>query len=275
MELFTKWAQDKEFTAILFIAIGGIVLYFVGDKLIRIFMKGFIQKQYRKQPKKDIEKRQKTLISLTTSIWQIAIIAIAGLSIFKILFPTVDLSPLLTSAGIVGIAIAFGAQSLVKDFLSGLFIISENQYRVGDVIQIQGTSVSDAHGKVERIGTRTTVIRDKEGNVHYIPNGSIVHVINKTMGYSRVNFTVSIASTSDLDKAIEIVNKTGQSLLDDKKWHSKILEAPRFDSIDSFTANTVEISIIGKVQPSDQWSVTAEMRRRLLRDLKKGDIALA
>ena len=275
MELFTKWAQDKEFTAILFIAIGGIVLYFVGDKLIRIFMKGFIQKQYRKQPKKDIEKRQKTLISLTTSIWQIAIIAIAGLSIFKILFPTVDLSPLLTSAGIVGIAIAFGAQSLVKDFLSGLFIISENQYRVGDVIQIQGTSVSDAHGKVERIGTRTTVIRDKEGNVHYIPNGSIVHVINKTMGYSRVNFTVSIASTADLDKAIEIVNKTGQSLLDDKKWHSKILEAPRFDSIDSFTANTVEISIIGKVQPSDQWSVTAEMRRRLLRDLKKGDIALA
>ena len=275
MELTTQWAQEKEFTAILFIIIGGAILYFIGDKLIRVFMKGFIEKQYRKQPKKDIEKRLKTLISLATSVWQIAIIAIAALSIFKVLFPSVDLSPLLTSAGIIGIAVAFGAQSLVKDFLSGLFIISENQYRVGDVIQIQGMSVSDAGGKVERIGTRTTVIRDQEGNVHYIPNGSIVHVINKTMGYSRVNFTVSIADTADLDNAISIINQTGQSLLDDKKWHPKILEAPRFDSVEAFTANSIEISIIGKVQPSDQWSVTAEMRRRLLRDLKKGDITLA
>ena len=275
MELITHWAQDKEFTAVLFIVIGGAILYFVGNELIRLFMKGFIQKQYRKQPKKDIEKRQKTLLSLATSIWRIAIIAIAALSVFRVLFPSVDLSPLLTGAGTVGIAVAFGAQSLVKDFLSGLFIISENQYRVGDVIQIQGTSVSDAGGKVERIGTRTTVIRDQEGNVHYIPNGSIVHVINKTMGYSRVNFTVSIADTADLDNTISIINQTGQSLVDDKKWHAKILEAPRFDSVDSFTANSIEISIIGKVQPSDQWSVTAEMRRRLLRNLKKGDVTLA
>lgn len=269
MDILNQWLEN-EGVAVLFIALGATLIYLIGSKLIDFFTRQLIRGHSRSMPRKDLEKRQNTLAALMVAIWRIAVIVVAGLSIFRQLFPAIDLAPLFASAGIVGIAIAFGAQTLVKDFLSGLFIVSENQYRVGDVVEING-----AVGKVEHLGTRSTVIRDLDGNVHYIPNGSIIHVINKTMGYSRVNFTLSLAIDTDLDKAISVINQVGDKLAEDKKWHSKILEAPQFDSVDTFTATAIDVTIVGKVQPSDQWSVTAEMRRRLLRELKTNGISLA
>ena len=125
-------------------------------------------------------KARKNSHPINPSFWQIIIIFYVAAIVANKLF-LFDLSPLFASAGIIGVALGFGAQSLVKDFLSGIFIIAENQYRVGDVVDVMG-----AAGTVERVGTRTTVIRDSEGNVHYVPNGTIQHVINKTMGYSIV-----------------------------------------------------------------------------------------
>ena len=163
-----------------------------------------------------------------------------------------------------------GAQTLVKDFLTGIFIITENQYRVGDYV-----TINDADGRVEYIGTRSTVIRDDSGNVHYLPNGSIIHVINKTMGYSKVNFKILLNAATDLDNAISVINQVGDALAESSKWKAKILSPPQFSAIGAFTSSSIEVTISGKTQPSDQWSVTAEMRKRLITAFEKGDIKLA
>ena len=269
MEAFNDWFKDNG-SSLLLTLIGSVIAYYLGSKLINFLVRHFVHGRSRNLPQKDIEKRQKTLASLTVAIWRIIVVGISLVSILKILFPNIDLSLLFTSAGIAGIAIAFGSQALVKDLISGLFIVSENQYRVGDYVDING-----ATGKVERVGARTTTIRDLDGNVHYIPNGTINHVINKTMGYSRVHFTISLDSKVDLDKAVTVVNRIGKELTRDKDWSKKIIEAPQFDSVSTFTAKSIDIVIISKVQPSDQWSVTAEMRRRLLKKFEADNIDLA
>lgn len=269
MEVLHYWLAHQGLT-ILFILVGSSLLYWGGTYIISFFTKQLVKGKGRALPRKDVEKREKTLVSLTTSIWRIVIAVVTVISIFKVIFPGLELSPLFASAGIVGVAVAFGSQALVKDLLTGLFIVSENQYRIGDIV-----TINDAEGRVEHIGARTTVLRDNDGNVHYLPNGSISHVVNKTMGYSRVNFSLSIAPSNDLDMVISLINQVGDELAADKTWKSKIIEAPHFDSIGTFSASSVDITIVGKVQPSYQWRVTAEMRRRLLEEFNKADIKLA
>lgn len=243
------------------------IFYYAGTMLVKYLVKKAVQAQGRSWHRKDIEKRQKTLSGLFVTIWRVLVIAIGALILFRSFFPTVSFAPIFASAGIVGIGVGFGAQSLVKDFLSGIFIISENQYRVGDVVDILGAS-----GTVERIGARSTVLRDADGNVHYFPNGMVQHVINKTMGYSKARFSIALAPTTDIDKAIKIINETGEKLAAESSWKAKIIEPPAFVSVDEFTASTISILISGKTQPSDQWSVTAEMRRRLLEAFEKHSI---
>jgi small conductance mechanosensitive channel len=247
-----------------------LAFYFIGTMILRRVVKGAVERtRQRTWHRKDVEKRQKTLVSLFVNIWRILVISTGGIMLLNILFPHINYAPLFASAGIVGVAIGFGSQALVKDFLSGLFIISENQYRVGDIIDINGNS-----GTVERIGTRSTVIRDADGNVHYFPNGSIQHVINKTMGYSMARFTIGVHPSNELEKIITLINETGKKLAEEEKWKSKIIDAPSFESIGEFTPSTVNLLISGKTQPSDQWSVTAEMRRRLLVAFEKNKIDL-
>ncbi len=268
MDTFNHWLENDG-VAVAFIILGAAILHLGGSRIISLLVTQIVKGKSRGQPRKDIEKRQRTLVSLAVTIWRTAVIIIAILSIFNTLFPAIDLSPLFASAGIVGIAIAFGSQTLVKDFLTGLFIVSENQYRVGDIVGING-----AEGRVEQLGTRSTVIRDFDGNVHFLPNGSITHVINKTMVYSGIHFTLSLASDTDLDKAVKIINSVGIELTKELDWKKKIIDAPHFDSVTTFTKSTIDVLITGKVQPSDQWKVTAEMRQRLLAAFSKASISL-
>lgn len=251
----------------------GMVAYYAGGRLLsQIVRRAVKTTRHREWHKRDIEKRQDTLVALFLNIWRIIVIITAFYSVFKVFVPDADrvLAPLFASAGIIGVALGFGAQSVIKDFLSGIFIISENQYRVGDIVDIEGAS-----GTVERIGSRSTVIRDVDGNVHYFPNGMVQHVINKTMGYSMARFIVAIHPSSDIDKVIEIVNSLGLALSQEEKWKSKIIEPPAFVSLGELTGTSVEIIIAGKTQPSDQWSVIAAMRRRLLQALEDNGINLA
>lgn len=199
-----------------------------------------------------------------SNVWRILVVIISLYFVFVAIIGSTEarelLAPLFASAGgIIGVALGFGAQLPVKDFLSGIFIISENQYRVGDIIEIEGFG-----GTVERIGVRSTVIRDADGNVHYFPNGMVQHVINKTMGYSMARFTLSVAQNTDLERVEKIINKIGLELAAEDDWKDKILEAPHFVMMGDFTATAINLIISGKTQPSDQWSVTAEMRRRIL-----------
>lgn len=269
MNVFTAWIQETGLP-ITFVLVGGIITYYLGTKILGALTRQLVRGHLRNSPKKDIEKRQATLANLVTGIWRILIAATTVAALLRQLFPAFDLSPFFAGAGIVGIAIAFGAQALVKDFLTGIFIITENQYRVGDYV-----TINDADGRVEYIGTRSTVIRDDNGNVHYLPNGSIIHVINKTMGYSKVNFSILLDASTDLDNAISVINQVGDELAASTKWKDKILSPPQFSSIGAFTGSSVEVSISGKTQPSDQWSVTAEMRKRLISAFEKNSIKLA
>ena len=258
------WAQ------VIFILIGAAIIYMIGAKILQVVTRQVVRGHLRNAPKKDISKRQETLGGLVIAIWRILVIVTTIVSIIRIAFPAIDLAPLFTSAGIVGVAIAFGSQSLVKDFLTGVFIVAENQYRVGDYVKI-----NDADGRVEHIGTRSTVIRDDNGDVHYLPNGTVAHVVNKTMGYSKVHFSIMLKATTDLDNAISVINQVGDKLAESEKWKGKILSPPQFATVGAFTGSSIEVTIAGKTQPSDQWAVTAEMRRRLILAFEKNSIELA
>ncbi len=248
----------------------GILFFWVGPLIITWLMSHvFVTAYQRTLHKKDLEKRQRTLNVLFANVWRIVVVLATAYGVFAQFFDYKALAPLFASAGIIGVALGFGAQSLVKDFLSGVFIISENQFRVGDIIEIEGFG-----GTVERIGVRSTVIRDADGNVHYFPNGMVQHVINKTMGYSMARFTLSVAPDAHIDEVAKIIDKIGLTLAKEQEWKDKILEAPHFVSVGDFNATSVNIIVTGKVQPSDQWSVVAEMRRRLLEKFEADGIAM-
>lgn len=242
----------------------GLACYWLGPLIINWLMTHiFVTHYQRTLHKKDLEKRQRTLGGMFTNVWRIIVVVIALYFILQAVIGKEQaftlLAPLFASAGIIGVALGFGAQSLVKDFISGIFIISENQYRVGDVIEIEGFG-----GTVERIGVRSTVIRDVDGNVHFFPNGMVQHIINKTMGYSMARFTLAVAPDTDIDKVAKIIDKIGLKLASEEKWKDKVLEAPHYVMMGEFTATAINLIVSGKTQPSDQWSVTAEMRRRIL-----------
>ena len=246
----------------------GFIISKIGSKIIFIIVRFIVRAAHAHDwHKKDIEKRSCTLSSLASTVWKCLVIIIVVVTVSERIFPSVSFSAIIASLGVVGVAIGFGSQSLVRDFLSGIFIITENQYRVGDIVDING-----ALGKVERVGTRSTTLRDLDGSVHFIPNGSITRVINRTMDYSGVFFDIRVHYDSNIDKAIEIINRVGKELADDKDWKSHIIEAPKVERISDFTGNAVIITILGKTTPSDQWDLASEMRTRLIREFKKAKI---
>ena len=260
----------EQITSIIIILAIGAAAYWFGPAIVNWLMAHvFVTPYQRTLHRKDLEKRQRTLGALFANVWRIIVIMLVAYGIFVQFFDYKALAPLFASAGIIGVAFGFGAQSLVKDFLSGVFIISENQFRVGDIIEIDGFG-----GTVERIGVRSTVIRDVDGNVHYFPNGMVQHVINKTMGYSMARFTVAVAPDTDISKVSKLIDKLGLTLANEDNWKDKILEAPHFVMMGEFTATAVNLIVSGKTQPSDQWSVVAEMRRRILEKFEQEAITI-
>lgn len=169
-----------------------------------------------------------------------------------------NLAALLTSAGVIGIVIGFGAQSLIKDYLSGMFIIIENQYRIGDVVKIAGQS-----GLVEQITIRMTKLRDIDGNVYFVPNGEITTVKNMTLEFSGAVIDISVSYDTDINEVEKIINEVGKELAVDPKWEERILEPITFLRLDSFGDSSVNLKALGKVMPLEQWNVAGEYRRRL------------
>lgn len=265
-----NWLKDPGVTILFILLFGWLGRHFGGMVIDRLIRRVIRSTHYNELSQTDVRKRQDTLISLFTVLWKSLLVIIVALLIFQQIFPQINLTPLLASAGVLGVVIGFGAQSVIKDFLTGVFIIMENQYRVGDVVDIEG-----AAGTVERVTIRSTILRDADGNVHFLPNGNVMHVINKTMGYSRVNITLAVDPDTNIDELSDIINEVGKKMADDEKWRDKILEAPHFLSIGAFSDVGLEIKVTGKTQPSAQWSVTGELRKRLLKALTKHRVELA
>jgi small conductance mechanosensitive channel len=201
-------------------------------------------------------RRTETLGAVLKSIASIVIFTIAGimaLSEFE-----VNLGPLIASAGIVGIALGFGAQSLVKDFLSGIFMVIEDQFGVGDIID-----VGPAAGVVEAVSLRTTQVRDVHGTLWYIPNGEILRVANKSQQWARAVLDIEVAYDTDIPHAMTVIKRVADSVWQDAPQNATILEEPEIWGVENFGASAIAIRLAVKVEPGEQWSASREIRRRL------------
>ena len=204
------------------------------------------------------KKREDTLIRIFNSILSIVVWAAA----FLIILPEfgINIGPILAGAGVLGVALGFGAQYVVRDFLAGLFIILENQYRVGDVV-----CLDDVCGGVEDITLRKTVLRDLDGALHHIPNGSFKKASNLTKGYSRAHMNISVSYKEDIDKVINLINEVGKNMANDSLWKDDILKPIQVlgSGPNDFGINGMEIKVLGETKPSKQWDILKEFRKRL------------
>ncbi len=231
----------------LFHKFGGIFI----EKIVRksVISDHFLTKEAEK-------KREDTLIRVFGGTLKILIWVMALMMVVSSL--GVNIGPMLAAAGIAGVAFGFGGQYLIRDVISGLFIILENQYRVGDVVCF-GTTC----GSVEDISLRTTVLRDMDGTVHHVPNGEIKTASNLSNQFARVNLGIGISYAADLEKVIKVVNEVGNKLAQDSEWKEFITKPPQFLRVDDFADSAVMIKILGETKPLKQWDVTGELRKRL------------
>lgn len=212
------------------------------------------------------EQRAQTLGSLFTNVVLIVVVTVTLLTVLSVF---INITPLLASVSVVGLAISFGAQSLVKDVISGTFILIEGQFGIGDVIQI-----GDTGGLVEKMTLRTTVLRDLNGAVHIIPNGEIKQVSNLTKSWSRAVIDVSIAYAEDVDRVIAMLRATAEEFQRDPEWSMLLLEPPQVLGVENFTETGVTIRTIAKTLPLKQWEVSRELRRRIKQRLDDEEVQL-
>lgn len=201
------------------------------------------------------EKRGRTISQLLRSVGRVVIITVAVLLTFNVF---INIAPILAGAGILGLAISFGAQSLVRDIISGFFILLENQFAVGDVIEAAGKS-----GVVERMTMRVVVLRDLEGTMHVIPNGEMKVVSNKTRGWARAVVDIGVPYNEDVDRALEVVRDEAAQFSTDPVWGLQLDGPVEVLGVESLGESSVVIRTLLKTQPGSQWNVAREFRRRL------------
>ncbi len=211
--------------------------------------------------------RAATLGVVLKSLSGVAVWSIAGITILGEL--GVNLGPLVAGAGIVGVALGFGAQSLVKDFLAGVFILIEDQYGVGDIID-----AGEATGTVEAVSLRTTKLRDVSGAMWHIPNGQIVRVGNMSQQWARALLDVSVNYEADLDVAQATIKRVADEVWQDPAWSSRVLEEPEVWGVEDFGADGITIRLVVKTQPSEQFKVLRELRVRLKAALDEAGIEI-
>jgi moderate conductance mechanosensitive channel len=195
---------------------------------------------------------------VTGIIWTIAaLVALGELGI--------NLAPLIAGAGVIGVALGFGAQSLVRDFLSGFFMLVEDQYGVGDVIDVGGVvgSESGVSGTVEGVSLRTTRIRDVEGVVWHVPNGEIKRVGNKSQQWARAVLDIPVDYDTDISRAMTVIKETADGMWHDDEWKAAMLAEPEVWGVEELTPTSVKIRLVVQTLPLEQWRVARELRARI------------
>lgn len=219
----------------------------------------------------DMERRRQrttTMASVLRSVSSIVILTIALLTVMAEL--GLPLGPLLASAGIGGVAVGFGAQSLVKDFLSGIFMIVEDQYGVGDVID-----TGQAIGTVEEVTLRVTRLRDGEGVVWFIRNGEILRIGNMSQGWALGTIDIPIATTEDPTKVIPLLEKVAADAFADQQWEGVLLEKPTVAGVESVGPGAITLRMFAKTTPGQQWGVQRYLRQRAITSLDAAGVEVA
>jgi len=280
---FLKMAITSEDTVSIFIESGvkllaifffSILLVWLSDFSIRKAKEVLLQQAQVMKPNfirissNNFKNRTDTLASVLNSLVRavVSVLAlISALSIFKI-----DIGPLVAGAGIVGIVLTLGTQNLVKDLITGSFILVENQFDVGDVVTINNFS-----GTVEKMNWRTTVLRSLDGNVHIIPNGQINIVTVQTEGWSRVVLDVPIAQNSDLEHVTQLLQSIGETMRQEDPWKELMFEDLHVLGVESFDENSMIVRSLCKTAPGKQWMVLRELRRRVQATFAKEGIGFS
>ena len=253
-EQITPWLMTHGLKIVVIIVVA-LVIYKIMDKFITKTVRIAV-KQDENDSKEAEEKRENTLIHIISGTLKIVFFLIAVIMILQEF--GVMVGPIIAAAGIVGLALGFGGQYLIRDVISGLFIILENQYRIGDVVEFDNAS-----GVVEDISLRKTTLRDLNGTVHHIPHGEIKKVSNKAKDFARINMNIGISYTADLENVIRVIDKVGVSLAEDPAWKEYIIKAPKFLRLDDFADSAMIVKILGETIPLKQWEVSGELRKRI------------
>jgi len=243
-----SWLLEHGIRILIVVALG-VGVWFALKKSLPPLLRRTMARHRQKESKESIKKRTDTLLSVFLGVGKIFIALVVLLMILSEL--NVAVTPILASLGVAGVAVGFGAQYLIRDLIAGVFIILENQYRVGDVAR-----VADIWGLVEEVNLRKTVLRDLDGAVHHVPNGEIRVASNYTRKFSRINLNISVAYDTDLDHAMSVINRVGQEMAADEKWPSAL-------RVDNLGDSGIDIKILGDVKPIEQWAVMGELRLRL------------
>ena len=255
---WSRWSETLWTSGVRVIVI--VLIIFIAlrvlERLLEPAIRNTVVRQMRTEPQIEVEQRIDTLTSVIyRTAWIVAVVA--GLITILPEFG-INASALLAGAGLVGLALGFGAQSLVKDVIAGLFILIENQFGRGDVVTIAGVS-----GTVEDVNLRRTLVRDLDGTQHSVPNGEIVVASNKSQIFSRMNEVVGVSYGDNLEHVFEVINRIGEEMASDAEWSEDIISAPKVLGIDGFGDSSVDIRVLADTQPGRQWNVTREFRLRI------------
>lgn len=263
MDIISQYIQEVGWE-IFFVCIRILIILFLAWVAIFVLKKLLHRLEHRLlrqskisgEPPSETEKRMETITRLLRQAALIVLWVVIILTILKEI--GVNIGPILASAGIVGLAVGFGAQNLVRDFISGFFFILENQVRVGDVAIVNGTG-----GLVEEVNFRTIVLRDLGGVVHVFPNGTVTTLSNLTNDWSAYVFDIGVAYKENTDKVIEIMTRVGSEMKQDTLLGPFMLEEPEIFGVDKFDNSAVIIKGRIKTKPIRQWQVGREYLRRI------------
>lgn len=265
-DMVKEWFLAHGLTIVI-IMVMGIVLWIILKQAIPPLVRRVMSRPRKGEGREELTKRANTLQGVFLGIGRIILILMV---IFMILSELdIAIGPILAGFGVAGIAVGFGAQFLIRDLIAGVFILMENQYRVGDVVK-----VADVVGLVEEINLRKTVLRDLDGIVHHVPNGEIRVASNYTRHFARVNLNISVSYDTDLDYAIEVINRVCKEMAEEEEWSKILRSVPRVLRVNSLGDSGIDIKIIGDVKPLEQWNVMGQLRLRIKKEFDKVGIEI-
>src|SRR5450755_2354460 len=234
-----------------------LIIAFVLSRLLKLALRHLGTLGDRTDHRSAVRSQQfRTLSGVSYSIGILVITAIAGMQILALL--GINMGPLLASAGVAGLAIGFGAQTLVKDFINGFFILAENQYDIGDTIRIAGVQ-----GVVENMTLRRTVLRDADGTLHTVPSSEIKVVSNLTRDWTQINLKISVAYSAPSDQVTALLKQTADELAKDPRFAYLIVSVPQVHGIDKVVGRTVDYLLTLKTTPGSQDAVRRELQQRI------------
>lgn len=229
-----------------------------------------VKRAVHSRSQESIDEQQKRVDTLVDTIGTLLTIGLSVAGVFGLLvILKVNIVGLLTAFSAAGVVIGIVGQSLIKDVLAGMYILIENQYRVGDVVTLENVT-----GTVETISLRMTRLRDFNGDLHFVANSVSPVVTNKTFGWSNVNMNINVDYDSDMAKIEKIINQVGQELAEDEQWAIHIVEPIEYLRVDNFAESSVTVKALGRVEAGQQWAVAGEYRARLKKAFEKEGITI-